>query len=306
MFIFFTSFHRFVVLYNRLEFQGYAVGDLFITDTHLWPDKDLFLFNLDLFTDKDHYSLKVGIRTIAVEDGKILLNGKPVKLNGYGRHEDFFASGKDLYEPLIGKDYKRMRWTGANACRTSHDPYNAEEMMMADREGFLIIDEIPAVSLQFNNQENMAERMRKCLRQIDEMIARYKNHPSVVMWCVSNKAMPRKIDMATLGQTYDDSDHTEDKAFLDKLLLYTKEKDATRLVPLVAVMGDPLSWIDHCDVLCINHYRGWYILGSELGKARTVFEHEVDHLWDAFHSPIILTEFGINTIHGYHVPPNVM
>ena len=63
-------------------------------------------------------------------------------------------------------------------------------MQLADREGFLIIDEIPAVSLQFENDENMAERLRMCLQQIDELIARDKNHPSVVMWCVANEPMP--------------------------------------------------------------------------------------------------------------------
>ena len=56
-----------------------------------------------------------------------------------------------------------MRWTGANSYRTSHYPYCEEEMQMADREGFLIIDEIPAVNLQFENDENVAERLRMCL-----------------------------------------------------------------------------------------------------------------------------------------------
>ena len=63
-------------------------------------------------------------------------------------------------------------------------------MQLADREGFLIIDEIPAVSLQFDSDENMAERLRMCLQQIEELIVRDKNHPSVVMWSVANEPMP--------------------------------------------------------------------------------------------------------------------
>src|SRR4029078_11816530 len=128
------------------------------------------------------YTLAVGIRTVSVEGGQILLNGKPVKLNGFGRHEVFFGSGQGLNLPLIVKDYQLMRWTGANAYRTSHYPYSEEEMQLADREGFLIIDEIPAVILQVESEENAAERLRMCLQQIDELIARDKNHPSVVMW----------------------------------------------------------------------------------------------------------------------------
>lgn len=53
---------------------------------------------------------------------------------------------------------------------------------VADRQGFLIIDETPAVSLQFDTDENVAERLRMCLQQTEEMIVRDKNHPSVVMW----------------------------------------------------------------------------------------------------------------------------
>ena len=61
--------------------------------------------------------------------------------------------------------------------------------MLADRAGFLIIDETPAVSLQFDTDENVAERLRMCLQQTEELIARDKNHPSVVMWSVANEPM---------------------------------------------------------------------------------------------------------------------
>ena len=163
--------------------DGAAEVLLAVPEAHLWSDKDPYLYDLTVRTENDAYSLKVGIRTIAVTGGKILLNGQPVKLNGFGRHEDFVASGKGLNLPLVVKDYQLMKWVGANAYRTSHYPYSEEEMQMADREGFLIIDEIPAVSLQMADEANAAERLRMCLQQIGEMIARDKNHPSVVMWC---------------------------------------------------------------------------------------------------------------------------
>ncbi|HEU5011783.1 MAG TPA: glycoside hydrolase family 2 TIM barrel-domain containing protein, partial [Roseiflexaceae bacterium] len=152
--------------------NGVAEADLSVPNARFWSDTDPYLYDLTIQTDSDRYTLKVGIRTIAVQGGQILLNGQPVKLNGYGRHEDFIASGKGLNLPLMVKDYQLMRWTGANSYRTSHYPYSEEEMQMADREGFLIIDEIPAVSLQFENDENIAERLRVCLQQIDELITR--------------------------------------------------------------------------------------------------------------------------------------
>ena len=169
---------------------GEATVEVSVPNARFWSDKDPYLYTLSISTATDRYSLHVGIRTIAVRNEQILLNGQPVKLNGFGRHEDFIASGKGLNLPLMVKDYQLMRWTGANAYRTSHYPYSEEEMQLADREGFLIIDETPAVSLQFDTEDNIAERLRMCLQQIDELIARDKNHPSVVMWCVATSRCP--------------------------------------------------------------------------------------------------------------------
>ena len=86
-----------------------------VPDARLWSDKDPYLYDLTVQTESDRYTLQVGIRTIAVQGGQILLNGQPVQLNGFGRHEDFIASGKGLNLPLLVKDYQLMRWTGANS-----------------------------------------------------------------------------------------------------------------------------------------------------------------------------------------------
>jgi beta-glucuronidase len=292
-----------------LAFQdGVAEVTLTVPNAHLWSDKDPYLYDLTVQTEDDAYSLKVGIRTIAVDGGKILLNGKPVKLNGYGRHEDFPASGKGLNLPLVVKDYDLMRWTGANAYRTSHYPYSEEEMQMADRQGFLIIDEIPAVSLQMGDEANFAERLRMCLQQIEEMIARDKNHPAVVMWCVANEPMPKGFGVGSLGESDLSIEEVNlpGKEFLDKEIALARELDATRPVTVVTVMGGPQNWMEECDVICMNRYWGWYILGGQLEVARTMLEKELDQVWDRFQKPIIITEFGADTIPGYHGHPSVM
>jgi beta-glucuronidase len=291
-----------------LAFQnGVAQATLAVPQAHLWSDKDPYLYELTVATDSDRCTLPVGIRTIAVDGGRILLNGQPVHLNGFGRHEDFIASGKGLNLPLLVKDYQLMRWTGANSYRTSHYPYSEEEMQMADREGFLIIDEIPAVSLQFENDENAAIRLRQCLQQIDELIARDKNHPSVVMWCVANEPMPSSLNLSTLGAaTSADPSAARGKQFLDTLLAHARDLDSTRLVTLVTVMGGPQEWMEHCDVICMNRYWGWYVLGGELDKAMVSLEKELDGVWEMWHKPIIMTEFGADTMAGMHGHPTVM
>lgn len=287
---------------------GVAEVQLRVANAHLWSDKDPYLYDLAVQTESDRYTLPIGIRTIAVEGGQILLNGEPVKLNGYGRHEDFIASGKGLNLPLMIKDYQLMRWTGANAYRTSHYPYSEEDMQLADREGFLVIDEIPAVSLQFEDEANMAERLCMCLQQINELVARDKNHASVVMWCVANEPMPRNLNLAGAGSTQKTEDPSEapGKTFLETLLRRARELDPTRLVTIVTLMGGPTSWMEQCDVVCMNRYWGWYVLGGELDKARAGLEQELDGVWEQWHKPIIMTEFGADTMAGMHGQPNVM
>lgn len=289
--------------------DGVAKAELNVPNAQFWSDTHPHLYDLHVYTPDDHYSLKVGIRTVKVFGGQILLNGKPVKLNGFGRHEDFIASGKGLNLPLLIKDYQLMRWTGANAYRTSHYPYSEEEMMLADREGFLIIDEIPAVSLNFENDENVGARQRMCLQQIDELIARDKNHPSVVMWCVANEPMPASLKLAGSGakeEYADDPAVPRGQQMLDTLLAHAKSLDKTRPTCLVSLMGAPVDWMNNSEVILINRYYGWYHLGGQLEEARAGLSAELDRLWEHFGRPIIMTEFGADTMAGMHGQPEVM
>jgi beta-glucuronidase len=293
---------------TQLSFtDGVAEATLIVPDARFWSDKDPYLYELTVQTESDRYTLPIGIRTIVVQGQHIMLNGQPVQLNGFGRHEDFIASGKGLNLPLLIKDYQLMRWTGATAYRTSHYPYSEEEMQLADREGFLIIDEIPAVSLQFENDENIAERLRMCLQQIDELIARDKNHPSVVIWCVANEPMPANLKLAgAAGGGPADPSQAAGKAMLETMMARAKELDPTRLVTIVTLMGGPTAWMEQCDVVCMNRYWGWYVLGGELGKAFAALEQELDAVWEQWHKPIIMTEFGADTMAGMHGHPTVM
>jgi beta-glucuronidase len=286
--------------------DGLAEAVISVESARLWSNKDPYLYDLTIVTSTDKYALKIGIRAVEVRGGKVLLNGQPVQLNGFGRHEDFIASGKGLNIPLMVKDYALMRWTGANSYRTSHYPYSEEEMMLADREGFLIIDETPAVSLQFDNAENMAARKRMCLQQIDEMIARDKNHPSVVMWSVANEPMPADLVARFTGGKVDTEKDAASTTFLHDMVARARQLDPSRLVTLVGVMGGPTEWFATCDVVCINRYWGWYLMPGEPEKGFAMINQELDDLWDMLGKPIIVTEFGTDTQPGLHGHPAVM
>lgn len=295
-----------------LTFDGGGVtATLNVPNARYWSPDDPYLYELTIMLEDaqgaaiDQYMLQIGIRTIEVRGAEFLLNGKPIYFKGYGRHEDFYASGRGLNLPLMVKDFGLMRWTGANSYRTSHYPYSEEEMMLADREGFLIIDEIPAVSLLFDDAEHVPERLRVSLRQIEELIARDKNHPSVVMWSVANEPMPPNMMRRFAGQDATPVDPALTD-FFRALVDRARALDSTRPVTLVGVMGGPTDWQAMTDVICINRYWGWYIQGGQLERGLAMLEQELDALYAVYQKPMIITEFGADTVAGLHGQPALM
>ncbi len=287
--------------------EGNAEAVLIVPAARLWCPSDPFLYDLTISTEADTYTLPVGIRTIKVTDTQFLLNGKPVRLDGFGRHEDFIASGKGLNLPLLVKDYQLMRWVGATSYRTSHYPYSEEEMLLADRMGMLIIDEIPAVSLQFHQAELVPGLLSQCLKDIDELVARDKNHPSVIMWSVANEPLPASFMFRRAGIETDAVAADErGRVFLTRLLRHAKELDPTRPATIVGVMGSPDAWHAEADVICMNRYWGWYTESGQLDLGISKIDAELDEKWATFHRPIIVTEFGADTVAGLHGHPGVM
>ena len=291
--------------------SGAADISINIPGARFWSPEDPFLYrlNIDLMTKQqviDSYTLEVGIRTIKVDGDRILLNGEPIFLKGFGRHEDFYVHGKGLNLPLLVKDYDLMKWVGANSYRTSHYPYSEEEMQMADRCGMLIIDEIPAVGLFFEDgEENIRLRLDQCKQQLRELILRDKNHPSVVMWSVANEPVPPKMIERLTGK--DDSGQEQKiDTFFNELYRLVRELDPSRLVTLVGLMGAPLEWQIKSDVICLNRYWGWYTQQGQIDLGVELLGQELDSIHETMGKPIILSEFGADTVPGMHsLPPKM-
>jgi len=278
---------------SKIE-QNIQKMTLEVNGAKLWSTTSPNLYDLRVDIVKedsiiDSYTLKVGIRTIEVKGDKLLLNGKPIYLTGFGRHEDFPITGRGYVPAIIIKDYSLMNWIGANSFRTSHYPYSEQMMDLADRLGFLVIDEIPAVGLTFN--KNVIERqLELCNQFIEELINRDKNHPSVIMWSLANEP------------------HNSLKSgeFFRTLYDRTKDLDSTRPVTVVNMMGVKEKAFEFCDVICINRYYGWYLQPGNLDEACELLSKEMDKLYEKHRKPIILSEFGADAIPGVHSQPPEM
>ncbi len=282
-----------------------ATLSLEIPKVRLWNTEDPFLYNLKLSLIDggevvDCYTTTVGVRTISVEGSQVLLNGEPIFLKGFGKHIDFPIFGRATANPVMVKDFELMKWTGANSFRTSHYPYDEAYLQMADREGFLIINETPAVGLYFHGDEEQLTTRQKLSKQyIRELITRDKNHPSVIMWCVANEPFPEKLQMGREVSLAENNNQNAGE-LLAELTGYAKELDPSRLVTFTGVAGGPTEWLACCDVVSINRYWGWYTHPGDLASGVKMLSTELDSIHDTFGKPVILAEFGADTISGFH------
>ena len=291
---------------------GSAQAVLTVSDARLWCPEDPYLYKLEVALTLgtqviDRYTLDVGIRTIAVQGNRVVLNGKPVFLTGFGKHEDFPVHGRGLNMPLIVKDNALLKWIGANSYRTSHYPYSEEAMRMADREGILIVDETPAVGLSFaDGEENIQARLAQCKQQVRELVARDKNHPSVIMWSLANEPLLAPLGAATMGTGRAEPSPAA-APFFGELFDLVRGLDPTRLVTVEAPMARGyVDWLSKVDVMCVHRYTGWYRLGGQLERALEHLESDLDGVYEMYGKPIAITEFGADTIAGMHSDPAEM
>jgi beta-glucuronidase len=285
-----------------------ASGTLTVPNVHRWAPGDGYLYDLEVRlagddgTVVDTYHQSVGVRTVKVSGNRFLINGEPFYFTGFGKHEDLSVIGKGHNDAFMVHDFELLRWIGANSFRTSHYPYSEDVLDYADRHGVVLIDETAAVGLNmglgggiFGGQgyttfspETINDSTRQVHAQaIRELIARDKNHPSVVLWSIANEP---------------ESETEGAEAYFRPLFELARELDPTRPVSFVNVMLAPYGKCrvsQFADVLMLNRYYGWYTHSGDLPAAELAWEQELQG-WASENKPIIITEYGADTYPGLH------
>lgn len=276
-------------------------GQLRVPSANLWwpylmHEHPAYLYSLEVrmittVSGSDFYTLPVGIRTVAVTESKFLINGKPFYFHGVNKHEDSDIRGKGFDWPLLMKDFNLIKWLGANSFRTSHYPYSEEVLQLCDRYGIVVIDECPGVGIKLP-QSFGNESLRHHLEVMDELVRRDKNHPAVVMWSVANEPASALKPAAYYFKT---------------VISHTKALDPTRPVTFVtnekynADLGAP-----YVDVVCVNSYFSWYHDSGHLEVIQPQLKSQFENWYKAYKKPIIQSEYGADTIAGFHQDPPVM
>ncbi len=291
-----------------------AETTLTVPQATLWSPETPNLYDLRIElrrggTTIDRYVLRVGIRTISVDGDRLLLNGQPVRLVGFGRHEDFPVVGKGMLPALIVKDYALLRWVGANSFRTTHYPYSEQMMDLADRLGFMVIDETPAVGLFFL-ETGLGHRNQLCHQMVREMIDRDKNHPSVILWSLANEphtARPEARQAYHADLTViEHPSRPEAIAFFKTMAELAHYLDPTRPVTLATHEGALEESFEFVDVVCLNRYYGWYSQAGQIDAGLDRLNDEIELIHKFYPKPFILSEFGADTIPGHHAQPPEM
>lgn len=293
-------------------------GVLYVENARLWQVRNAYLYRLRIrIMDGeeliDEYEQEIGIRTVKVEGTDILINGEPVYLKGFGKHEDSDIVGRGFSIGIMKRDFELMKWIGANSFRTSHYPYSEEIYQMADREGFLIIDEVPAVGMfqslmnfmeastgkqtAFFEKETTPVLLKAHLRAIEEMIARDKNHPSVVAWSLLNE--PETTNEAAVPYF---------KEVFDLANKLDMQKRPRTFALIMNSLPDTCKCYQFSDIIALNRYYGWYMKGGyEICVAEELFRKEMD-AWKEkkLNKPFIFTEYGADTLASEHKLLSVM
>ncbi|MEU4162928.1 beta-glucuronidase [Actinoplanes sp. NPDC026670] len=281
-----------------------ADGVAKIENPTLWQPGAGYLYTLEASIDgHDIYEQPFGVRTVEVRGTDFLINGEPFYFTGFGKHEDTPVRGKGHDDAYLVHDFQLLDWIGANSFRTSHYPYAEEVMDFADRHGIVVIDETAAVGLnlavvsgltgapprQTFSPETFGDDTRDAHAQaIRELIARDKNHPSVVMWSLTNEPA---------------SNEDGAREYFEPLVKLARTLDPTRPLTYSAVMfaaaaNDQIA--DLFDVLSINRYYGWYIATGDLATAEQYLEQDLRGWLARFGKPIMMSEYGADTQAGLH------
>lgn len=274
---------------------------------HPWAPGDGYLYELTLQLVRggavfDEYRVNVGVRTVRVDGARFLINDEPFYFTGFAKHEDIAVLGKGHNDAYMLHDFELINWSGANSIRTSHYPYSEDVLDYADRNGIVVIDETAAVGINmgigggvfgaqgyvtYSDDTINATTQEVHAQAIRELIARDKNHPSVVLWSIANEP-ESETDAAV--------------AYFEPLFDVARRADPTRPVGVVNVVLAPhgeCKLAQFSDVLMLNRYYGWYIEPGDLANAELALETEL-RAWATEGKPIIMTEYGVDTYPGLH------
>ena len=278
---------------NEEDLCSYECGETKISHTienaHLWhgrKDPYLYCVEAELMEDGnviDNVCTRFGCRSFEIHpENGFILNGEEYPLRGVSRHQDRWGYGNALLPEHHEEDMDLICEVGATTIRLAHYQHDQYFYDLCDERGMVIWAEIPYIS------QHMPTARENTISQMKELISQNYNHPSIVVWGLSN-------EISMKGDK--DPDLLENHRILNDLC---HKMDKTRLTTIAAVSPCPIDspYIQIPDVVSYNHYFGWY--GGETNMNGPWF--------DKFHKthpniPIGCSEYGCEALNWHTSNP---
>ncbi len=165
-----------------------------VDNPHLWSTDDPYLYNVHTIVEQngkqvDDYNTSFGIRYFYFDAEKgFSLDGKSMKIRGVCDHHDLGCLGAAINTRAIERQLEILKNMGCNGIRTSHNPPAPELLQLCDKMGFLVLDEAfdmwkePKTEYDYHLNWDQWHK-----RDIQDMVLRDRNHPSVIMWSIGNE-----------------------------------------------------------------------------------------------------------------------
>lgn len=177
----------------------------------------IFIYNKSKLTDT--YDTPFGFRTIEfTHDKGFLLNGKRIQIQGTCNHHDLGALGAAINTSALFRQLSILKSFGCNALRTSHNPPAPELLTLADKMGFLVMDEaFDAWEHEKANYDYASLYKEWHGKDLEMLVMRDRNHPSVILWSTGNEVeeqyFPEKGTAKHLTETIKKWDTTRPVTF---------------------------------------------------------------------------------------------
>ncbi len=189
-----TSSRAARVLVPELGIDAAAGDEVVVDHVQPWSAESPRLYDGEVVTDGERVKLRIGFRTVVVEDGLVKVNGRRVLFRGVNRHEFHPDRGRAVTEQDMLDDVLLMKRHNVNAVRTSHYPPHPRFLELCDEYGLYVIDECDVETHGFErdgwraNPSDDANWHEAYLDRMRRMVERDKNHPSIVMWSLGNES----------------------------------------------------------------------------------------------------------------------
>ncbi|RRJ98055.1 DUF4981 domain-containing protein [Opitutaceae bacterium TAV4] len=137
----------------------------------------------------EHAAFRIGFRRVEIVGRDLLVNGRRVIIKGVNRHDHHPDHGKAVPYATMQRDVTLMKQFNFNAVRAAHYPNDPRWLDLCDQHGLYVIDEANVEAHGLRNQLAHDSRYATAfLDRVMRMVARDKNHPSIIAWSLGNES----------------------------------------------------------------------------------------------------------------------